>query len=558
MAFLDNIGLQRLWNHITAKLASKANEIDLTSHTGDTTKHITADERTAWNAVEDNAKAYTDEAVAGLDEVILLSNATAAMPMNAQWNSIDYGNGKFVATQYGSSSYTAAYSADGANWTSVTLPVRRLNAVAYGDNKFVVISENYTNTIAYSTDGIVWQTTTKPSSEPLKVITYANGKFVAMGYGVAACSTDGIIWQENTSAPSQNWKSVAYGNGRFVAVANTGYAFYSEDGLNWTKSEEITGETSFSSITYGKDLFVVMSNGNSNQAAYSTDGINWNASTLPMTAGWKSVAYGNGGFVAVGNGGFDFNKETISSNTAAYSTDGINWNASTLPSSAEWSVVSYQNGKFIALTSNSNAVAFSEDGINWTNSVEYLTDTEGNSVVGKVKSIVTTGLATKAYVDEVVASLKITVEEVYQILDDVFDDAPLITVSQFGTYGFELNDNGYYESTNKGIANSAAVSKVTITVVSPQHLYFDCINYAEGSYDFGILSIIDHLLATSNTIDNQTVFKSFSGLSSPDVQTVDYGIIEAGTYSIYVKYRKDNTDNANNDSLQFKVRCEEV
>jgi hypothetical protein len=76
--------------------------------------------------------------------------------------------------------------------------------------------------------------------------------------------------------------------------------------------------------------FVAVSNNNSDKAAYSTDGINWTAATMPSSAYWYGVAYGNGKFVAV----------NYYSDKAAYSTDGINWTAATMPS-AYWYGVAY-------------------------------------------------------------------------------------------------------------------------------------------------------------------------------------------------------------------------
>jgi hypothetical protein len=74
--------------------------------------------------------------------------------------------------------------------------------------------------------------------------------------------------------------------------------------------------------------FVVVAYG-SNKTAYSTDSINWTATTMPGSASWNSVAYGNGKFVAV----------TYSNNKAAYSTDGINWTETTMPSIKNWSSI---------------------------------------------------------------------------------------------------------------------------------------------------------------------------------------------------------------------------
>ena len=111
------------------------------------------------------------------------------------------------------------------------------------------------------------------------------------------------------------------------------------------------------SVTYGDGKFVAVVY-MSNKAAYSTDGINWTSSTLPSSAKWYSVTYGDGKFVAVAS----------NSNKAAYSTNGINWTASTLPSSADWYSVTYGDGKFVVVAYNSDKSAYSTDGINWTSS----------------------------------------------------------------------------------------------------------------------------------------------------------------------------------------------
>ena len=54
------------------------------------------------------------------DKAMLLKNVTVALPVSANWYSVCYGNGKFVAVAYNST--IAAYSTDGINWTQTTLP----------------------------------------------------------------------------------------------------------------------------------------------------------------------------------------------------------------------------------------------------------------------------------------------------------------------------------------------------------------------------------------------------------------------------------------------------
>lgn len=121
------------------------------------------------------------------------------------------------------------------------------------------------------------------------------------------------------------------------------------------------------------------------------------------------------------------------------------------------------------------------------------------------------------------------------------------------TYGFSLNDAGYYESQNKGEDNSYAICKVNFTTDGSHSMKLKCINSGESNYDYGILSNVDTTLTLSYTVDSANVFKSFKGLSSTTEQIVDYGVVEEGEHFIYIKYRKDNSGKSGNDSLQFSV-----
>lgn len=121
------------------------------------------------------------------------------------------------------------------------------------------------------------------------------------------------------------------------------------------------------------------------------------------------------------------------------------------------------------------------------------------------------------------------------------------------SYGFALNSNGYYESNNKGVNNSAAVCRVKIHAAKACTVTFKCINYAESNYDFGLLGVIDKELNTGYSDTSTNVQKSFKGSSKSSVQTYAYTNVAAGDHFIDVKYRKDSSQSSNNDTLQFKV-----
>lgn len=124
------------------------------------------------------------------------------------------------------------------------------------------------------------------------------------------------------------------------------------------------------------------------------------------------------------------------------------------------------------------------------------------------------------------------------------------------SYNFVLNSNGYYESTNKAIQNSASVCKVTFNNAEGANITFNCINYAETNYDYGIIGQPNVELTLNNTDDGATgttkVLKNFKGLSTATVQQFTYNSLE-NDFFVYIKYRKDSSGDSNNDSFQFNI-----
>ena len=220
------------------------------------------------------------------------------MPVSAYWQSIAYGNGKFVAVSYNNSA-VSAYSLDGVSWTQTTMPASaEWGSVVYGADKFVAIA-NKSDHAAYSLDGITWVETTMPSNSPWLDIAYGDNKFIVVSYegGNLAYSNDGITWEQTTMFPSAGWRSVTYGNGVFVAVErDSNNAAYSSDGINWTMTK-LPASGFWGNVVYGNSLFVATM-GDGYAAAYSRDGINW-TSLGKTTSDYWDVAYGDGKFVAV-------------------------------------------------------------------------------------------------------------------------------------------------------------------------------------------------------------------------------------------------------------------
>ena len=123
-----------------------------------------------------------------------------------------------------------------------------------------------------------------------------------------------------------------------------------------------------------------------------------------------------------------------------------------------------------------------------------------------------------------------------------------------GTYPFELNTNGYYESTNKGHDDS--YSYATLNYEGFNELVLECINFAESNFDYGIISQPDVQLSESTSDDGATgttnVFHNFNGEQSANPVQLTIPSDE-GSHFITIKFIKDSSTAEGNDSLQFKV-----
>lgn len=295
------------------------------------------------------------------------------LPASATWLAVAFGNGVFVTVARNAT--TCATSPDGITWTSRALPANMQydwNSMAFGAGVFVVVrdysSTGSTVTSAWSTDGITWTVTQIANSYTWRRIVWAGDKFVVFGKsggsGAFATSATGKTWANNLAGSiyitDQVCVASAAGNGyvaMFAASATACASYVSQNGTSWESLRSpLAVAPTWVTIAFFEGRFFVLS---SNQSVFltSTDGINWTPRGISISQ-LNSIAYGNGQYVALGNGGL-----------TAVSTDGLNWTQGpTIAGSNTYSQIAFGAGKFVAVYSsgNTNLAAYTADLVAWT------------------------------------------------------------------------------------------------------------------------------------------------------------------------------------------------
>ncbi|MGE5406025.1 MAG: Ig-like domain-containing protein, partial [Candidatus Saccharibacteria bacterium] len=277
----------------------------------------------------------------------------------------------------------------GTSWNLQCKTTDWLNAIAYGNNRYVAVG--YAGEVLISNDGLNWASNRFTGPTYLRDITYGDGKFVAVGCDRAIMvSTDGFNWQKVDSGISEtingfavDFHGVTYANGQFVLVGFRGTSLYSRDGYNWTQSPSIVNNTLFD-VTFGDNKFIAV--GDSGTIIASSDGQIWNEKYTPIVAGsLKGVAFGNGRFVTAGDWntllcsttqpirvqvtGVTLDQTALSLNTGATAAltatvaplDATNKNVSW--SSSNTGVATVENGVVTALAAGTSTITVkTEDG----------------------------------------------------------------------------------------------------------------------------------------------------------------------------------------------------
>ncbi|HKQ39069.1 MAG TPA: hypothetical protein VJ063_13410 [Verrucomicrobiae bacterium] len=224
---------------------------------------------------------------------------------------VSFGKGIFVAVG-GLGPYIAT-SSDGTQWTTQQREAlgtfENLRTVTFGNGLFVAAGERSVGPalvpkITISSDGTNWTYPSVPSTpgSTLYGAGYGNGVYIVAGdQGTILRSTEGTNWTVQSSGTMRPLRAVAFRNGRFIVGGDAGTIIISTDGNTWSPSSPAS--FSVRGLAAGEGVVAVGNSQNDGALHYSSDGLGWPGDRTSFAKILNGVAYGNGGWVAVGNGG---------------------------------------------------------------------------------------------------------------------------------------------------------------------------------------------------------------------------------------------------------------
>jgi Divergent InlB B-repeat domain/Right handed beta helix region len=209
---------------------------------------------------------------------------------------LNYGNGRFVAA---GDSGVILTSTNGATWDLSPSGVSAaLTDVAFAGNTCVVVGTD--GTILTSMSGSApWSRQAVNTTNHFQDLTYANGEFLASGLGgLLATSPDGLTWTVRTSGTTADLELTAYGLGNWIGGGLNGTLLRSADLSHWEPMNS-GGSWELDGAGFANGRLVVVGE----VVLVSTNAQDWMRAAAGPGPIYYDVTFGNGTWVAVGQGG---------------------------------------------------------------------------------------------------------------------------------------------------------------------------------------------------------------------------------------------------------------
>ena len=220
------------------------------------------------------------------------------------------------------------------------------------------VFSGYNNTYIIKTDGTMWGTGNNNDGQ-LGFESEESGEehsFVNMNKPNVDLVTGGeghvVYVQKNRSV-----YGMGYNGNLEIGYFDQKHAMVSTNGINWTLDDGSVGyENYWYGVAYGNGKFVAVGEGSSTMN--STNGTVWNIVNHSGSNNYYSdITYGNNIFMAVG--------DTPSEGQIMTSTDGETWTHQTSSANNTLYGVAYGSGSFVAVGDNGGLISSTDNGVTW-------------------------------------------------------------------------------------------------------------------------------------------------------------------------------------------------
>jgi len=216
--------------------------------------------------------------------------------------------------------------------------------------------------VLHTIDGVTWESYAGPTNRSMSDLEFIDGRYWAPINGTVFSSEDGIAWKNESSHFPADILQIEKGGDRWVATAFGRKIWSSADGNHWTVFEATElPSPRFQTCAYGNGTFVAGGEG-----VYgfwkSPDGKSWTQNGPSVNSDIKRIKFLNGMFVAVGPEGRIYT-----------SVDGAEWTRRTAPTPQNLYGVTYAAGKYLAV-GGQGVIIESQDAISWNRQPTVLTD----------------------------------------------------------------------------------------------------------------------------------------------------------------------------------------
>jgi hypothetical protein len=265
-----------------------------------------------------------------------------ALPESKGAYEITFQNNQFLFLDFKKNIFS---SSDAVNWVNNPCSISLIKSIAFGNGIYAGVGSSgapeYKTMIVYSTDAKNWQPVNGDFKKEFSKVIFANGKFVAVGFGSPGfggsitTSADGINWKAQPLKDLYHLDKIIYAKGLFIATGGN-RIITSPDGETWTfQDSHLDPEKSIYGLTYGNDKMIAVTF--DGMILESGDGINWLITKVWNNKdGVLNICYGSGQFIITGNKGFLMS-----------SSDGRDWKKIKINSKESFSRVAFGNNRFV-------------------------------------------------------------------------------------------------------------------------------------------------------------------------------------------------------------------